>query len=279
MAGGLIAAAIAPHTPFLLDEAHTPPRLRGVLAGCHELGRLIRGLAPDLLVINSSHWNTPFLWYVTSHKRHRGRIISDKDDHQIGTRDYDYSGDPEFAHALAAAIAADGLPSGEADDPTLSWDYGVYVPANFISPDAKLRIVVLSTCLMATLAECRRVGSLVDRVARQTGRRTVFIASTAFAHKLAVDPENEPPPAHREADLAFIGLLRDGRFAEAWTRLPSYAAQVHAELAGRSLAIFLGGFDPAAPVTPHALGEYGHSSGSGNFALALVRQPESAALS
>jgi 3,4-dihydroxyphenylacetate 2,3-dioxygenase len=276
MAGGLIAAAIAPHTPFLLDEANTPPRLHGVLAGCRDLGRLIRGLAPDLLVINSSHWNTPFLWYVTSHNRHRGRCISDKDDHQIGTRDYDYPGDPEFAHALAGAIAADGLPSGEADDPMLSWDYGVYVPAKFVSPDATMRVVVLSTCLMATLSECRRVGGLIDSVARQTGRRTIFIASTAFAHKLVLEPENAPPPEHLEADLAFIGLLRDGRLADAWTRLPSYAATVHAELAGRSLATFLGGFDPAVRVTPHALGEYGHSSGSGNFTLALVRQPEPA---
>jgi 3,4-dihydroxyphenylacetate 2,3-dioxygenase len=271
MAGGLIAAAIAPHTPFLLDEARTPARLQGVLAGCRELGQLVRGLAPDLLVINSSHWNTPFLWYVTSQDRHRGRCISDKDDHEIGARDYDYPGDPEFAHALAGAIANDGLPSGEANDPALSWDYGVYVPANFISPDARMRVVVLSTCLMATLAECRRVGGLIDKVARQTGRRTVFIASTAFAHKLVLDPENEPPPEHREADRAFIGLLRQGYLAEAWAQLPSYAATVHAELAGRGLATFLGGFAPAAQVTPYALGEYGHSSGSGNFTLALVR--------
>jgi 3,4-dihydroxyphenylacetate 2,3-dioxygenase len=276
MAGGLIATAITPHTPFLLDEAATPLRLQGVLAGCRELGRLIRGLAPDLLVINSSHWNTPFLWYVTSHIRHRGRIISDKDDHQIGMRDYDYPGDPEFAHALASAIAGDGLPSGETADPTLSWDYGVYVPAHFIAPEAKMRVVVLSTCLMATLAECRRVGGLIDTVARQNGKRTVFIASTAFAHKLVLEPEDEPLPEHRRADDAFIGLLREGRLADAWTRLPSYAAQVYAELAGRSLAIFLGGFDPAAQVTPHALGEYGHSSGTGNFTLALVREAEAA---
>src|SRR4051794_2139717 len=78
VAGGLIAAAITPHTPFLLDEAATPQRLHGVLAGCHALGQLIRSLTPDLLVINSSHWNTPFLWYVAAHPRHRGRCISDK---------------------------------------------------------------------------------------------------------------------------------------------------------------------------------------------------------
>ncbi len=273
MPGGLVAAAISPHTPFLIDEANTPARLRGVLAGCHELGRLIRGLSPDLLVINSSHWNAPFFWCVSSPARHRGRCISDKDDHRILERDYDYPGDPAFGRALVAAIVQAGLPAQAADDPDLRWDYGVYIPAMFISPDSRLPVVVLSSCLMASLDECRRVGGLIDVIARQIGRRAVFVASTAFAHKLQLDPESSPPPDHLAADLSFIGLIRDGRLAEARARLPAYAAQVHAELAGRTLATFLGCFDEArTPVAVHALGDYGHSSGSGNYTLAVVPQ-------
>ncbi len=267
---GLIAAAIAPHTPFLIDEAATPARLHGVLEGCRELGRLIRDLAPDVLVINSSHWNAPFLWYAATAEHHRGRCISDKDDHAILERQYDYPGDPEFARALVATIAAAGLPASEAPAGP-QWDYGLYVPARFVDPDGRLPIVPLSSCLMATLDECRRVGRLIGETARHTGRRVAFIASTSFAHRLETNPDSAPPPEHLAADLAFIGLLRAGKLAEAGERLPAYAAQVHAELAGRTLATFLGCFDEShTPVLTHALGDYGHSSGSGNFTLAVT---------
>ena len=267
---GLVAAAIAPHTPFLIDEAATPPRLHGVLAGCRELGRLIRDLAPDVLVINSSHWNAPFLWYVATAARHRGRCISDKDNHPIAARDYDYPGDPAFAQALVAALTAVGLPASAAA-PGPSWDYGLLVPARFIDPDGHLPIVPLSSCLMATLDECRGVGRLIGDTAVRSGRRVAFIASTSFAHRLETNPETAPPPETLAADLSFIGLLREGRLAAARERLPAYAAQVHAELAGRTLATFLGCFDEShTPVLAHALGDYGHSSGSGNFTLAVT---------
>jgi len=272
--GGLIAAAVAPHTPFLLGP-EVPARLRGVRDGCRELGRLARALEPDLLVINSSHWNTPFLWYVTGQEHHRGRCTSDKDKHWIPPANYDYPGDPNFAHALADAIAGRGLPSGVTTDTSLAWDYGSYVPASFLAPDIPIPVVILSCCLMATLEECADVARLIDATARRLGRRAVFVASTCFAHKLEAEPECAPSPEILAADLAYIDLLRRGRLVEAWAQLPEYAAKVYAELAGRSLAMFLGSVADA-PVIPHALGEYGHSSGSGNFAIALVRESERA---
>src|SRR5260370_33605138 len=96
---------------------------------------------------------------------------------------YDRPGDPEFGRALAAGIAASGMHATAFDAADFVWDYGTCIPLLHLDPEQRIPVVLLSTCMMASRDDCRRVGAIIRRTAEDTGKRIVFVASSAFAHR------------------------------------------------------------------------------------------------
>ncbi|MBI3452775.1 MAG: extradiol ring-cleavage dioxygenase [Rhodospirillales bacterium] len=271
MAGGIVASVVTPHTPRIGIEAKAPPFLRGAIEGSRALGAALLALKPDLFVVNSTHWITTFPWYATCQARHKGFCVADEAPDLIPGVPYDRPGDPEFGRALVDEIAAAGLPAGRNESEHFKWDYGSFVPLQYIDPAGRVPVVLVGTCLMATLDECAKVGATIRCVAARTGRRTVFIASTALAHKILRGPELWPPPEHMEADRRFIDMLCAGRIAEAKSCLPAYAREVVAEMGGRPLAVMLGCLDEGEDraYAGREFGPYCQSSGSGNISVAV----------
>jgi len=270
MAGGMIASCVSPHTPRMGIERNAPEFLRGVIAGSYALGEDIQALKPDLIVLQSTHWVTTFPWYATCHKIHEGHCVADEAPDMIPGQPYRRPGDPEFSGALIEAIKAEGILAGRNESPHYHWDYGTYVPLQYLDSMQTIPLVTLGVCLMSDFAECQRVGAVVRKVAERLGRRAVFVASTAFAHRLERGPDKWPPPEHRDADRRFIGLLREGKIAEAKAWFPAYAKDVVAEMGGRVLATMLGTLDEATTgYTGKTYGAYGQSSASGNMNVAV----------
>ena len=269
--GSLLLSAVTPHTPRMAVEEKAPPFLRGVIDGSPELGRAVRSAAPDLLIVQSTHWVTSFTWYATCHARHRGHCVADEAPDMIPGLPYDRPGDPGFADALVEALAADGLQAGRNISSHFHWDYGSYVPLRYVDPEQTIPAVLIGSCLLADLDECLRVGRIIRETVERTGRRAVFLGSTALAHRILRGPELWPPEEHRAADRDFIEKLCAGRIAEARAGLPSYAKRVVAEMGGRTLATFLGTLEPVEDrrYAGRQFGAYGQSSGSGNASVAV----------
>jgi 3,4-dihydroxyphenylacetate 2,3-dioxygenase len=266
MAGGIVMSAIASHSPRIGIEAKAPPFLAGVIAGEYALGRAIRELAPDAIVLQSAHWVTTFTWYVTCQARHRGVCVSDELPDLIPGSPYDRPGDPELAGALVEAIRARGLQAGRNDTEHYKWDYGSFVPLQYLDPEQRLPVVTMGTCVLADLDECQRVGAAVRDAAAATGKRVVFVASSALAHALVRNPAAWPSEAHQALDRRYLALLGEGRLEEARRMLPDYAREAHVEMGGRNLASMLGALDgePAARLDGRLYGAYGPSSGAGH---------------
>jgi 3,4-dihydroxyphenylacetate 2,3-dioxygenase len=273
MTGGIVIGAIASHTPRIGIEAKAPAFLHGVIAGEYALGRAIRALEPDLIVLQSAHWVTTFTWYVTCQARHRGICVSDELPDLIPGVAYDRPGDPEFGAVLVEAIRAEGLLSQRNETPHYKWDYGTFVPLQYLDPEQGVPVVTLGTCVLAELDECYRVGVAVAAAARRSGKRVAFVASSALSHRLVRDPASWPPADHQAQDRKFFGLLRDGRTVDARQMLPGYAEATRVEMGGRNLASLLGALDgvPADRLAAEQYGEYGPSSGAGhvNFGLRI----------
>jgi aromatic ring-opening dioxygenase catalytic subunit (LigB family) len=273
MTGGIVMSAIASHTPRIGIEAKAPQFLRGVIAGEYALGRAIAALEPDLLVLQSGHWVTTFTWYVTCQARHTGVCVADELPDLIPGVPYDRPGDPDFAQFLAAAIGGKGLLSGRNEAEHYKWDYGTFVPLQYLDPEERLPVVTMGTCILADLDECFEVGRAIREAAEVSGRRIVFVASSALSHRLVRDPASWPLPADQALDREFLDLLRAGRIGEAWRFLPGYAQQTQVEMGGRNIATLLGTLDgiPPPQLAAAQYGEYGPSSGAGhvNFALTV----------
>jgi aromatic ring-opening dioxygenase catalytic subunit (LigB family) len=270
MPGKLLYSVITPHSPRMAVEATAPPFLKGVIEGSHELGKTLRAAKPDLLIVHSTHWVCSFNWYVTSHERHRGHCVADEAPDLIPGLPYDRPGDPVFAEALLAKLKGANVPCGKNASPHYHWDYGSYVPLHYLDPEQKIPAVLVGTCLMSDLDECLRVGGLIRATVEETGRRAVFISSTALAHRIIRGPDQWPSAEHMENDRRFMDMIRKGEIKAAKRWLPDYAKAVVAEMGGRNVATMLGTIDDANPrLVGASYGAYGQSSGSGNVSLSV----------
>jgi len=271
MNGQVMMSAIASHSPRIGIEAQAPDFLRGVIAGEYALGRAITALMPEIIVLQSAHWVTTFTWYVTCQERHRGNCVSDELPDLIPGLPYDRPGDPEFGALLVEEIKAKGLLAGRNETPHYKWDYGTFVPLQYLDPTQRIPVVTLGTCILADLDECYRVGIAVRDAAAKSARRVVFVASSALSHRLVRNPASWPTPEHQALDRQFVALLCDGRTGAARRFLDSYAGETQVEMGGRNIATMLGVLDGVAEtrLSGAEYGEYGPSSGAGhtNFAL------------
>jgi aromatic ring-opening dioxygenase catalytic subunit (LigB family) len=262
----LLASVVTPHSPKLIGP-DVPDYAAGILAGAQALGTAMRALRPDLLVVQSSHWATPFLWFVSAQARHRG-ICRDPDASRVLELAYDRPGDPLFARTLIDLGREDGLPIAPGTE--REWDYGSAVPLQTLDPDGSLPVVLLSTCLNSTLDEGLRIGALIRRTAEATARRVVFVASTAFAARMVRGPQLWPPEAAVAADRHLLKLIADGEIGAAKTALPAYAEASNVEMGARPLATFLGCLDEGLEYRGERFGEYGPIGGSGHVSIAAT---------
>jgi len=261
----LLASAVTPHSPKLFGP-DIPDDAAGILAGAQALGAAVRALEPDLLVVQSSHWATPFLWFVGAEAHHRG-VCRDPDASRTLELAYDRPGDPAFAHRLIDLIREGGMPV--APGPDREWDYGSAVPLEMLDPGGRLPVVLLSTCLNSTLDEGLRIGALIRRAAEAARRRVVFVASTAFAARMVRGPRLWPPQAALAADRHFLKLITDGAIRAARAALPAYAEASNVEMGARPLATFLGCLGEGEH-QGERFGDYGAIGGSGHVSIMVA---------
>jgi 3,4-dihydroxyphenylacetate 2,3-dioxygenase len=273
MTGVVLMSAIASHSPRIGIEAEAPDFLRGVIAGEYAMGRAIQALEPDLIVLQSAHWVTTFTWYVTCQERHRGVCVSDELPDLIPGQPYDRPGEPAFGAALVEAIKAKGLLAGRNETAHYKWDYGTFVPLQYLDPAQRIPVVTMGTCILADLDECYGVGIAIREAAATSGKRVVFVASSALSHRLVRDPASWPTAENQRRDREFVTMLCEGRTGAARRFLDGFAREAQVEMGGRNLATMLGVLDgtSADRLTGVEYGEYGPSSGAGhtNFAIRI----------
>ena len=274
MQGGLIAVVVAPHAPRLGIEARVPAFQTGLIDGLKQLGQALRGLRPDLFVVNSAHWVTTFNWYATVQETHRGVCVADEAPDLMPGTPYERKGDPAFARAFVEELRAAGIPTLPNDSPHYQWDYAALVPLLYLDPDAEIPVVQIPTVHQSSLVEAVEVGRLLDRVAQGTGRRVCVIASTALSHALQRGPEKWPTPERMALDKQLIGHLERGEVARLLEWLLPYSRDAVAEMGGRVLAVMCGALVAlharAGALRGRLYGAYAQSSGSGNASVAVV---------
>lgn len=271
MAGGIYRGIVVPHAPRLGLPKVIPDFAKDLVKGIVDMGADIRADTPDIMIVCSTHYVSTFNWHAATVARHEGYCVAQEAPDLIGGERYSYRGDPELGRAIKAEIEELGFPCIENDSEHYTWDYGTWVPVHHMDPNAELAIVTIPVVLAADLDETYRVGQALHRACRKTGRRGVAVASSSFAHKLVRGPDQWPSQERQDADQKMIGMLLDGKIAEAWDWFPEYADFVVGEMGGRALALMLGAISAAdADKWETAqFGPYGQSSASGNANISL----------
>ena len=268
---GITYSLVAPHTPRMGVEDKAPDFVRALINSQKEMGDVVRATKPDVLIINSAHWVCTFNWHVTCQAEHIGHCVADEAPELIDGVPYRWRGDAEMGRAILSEFEADGIPGAPNESKHFQWDYGSWVPAKYLDPDAKLAVVLIGTVPSSDIDECLKAGTAIRRAAEGLGRRALFAASCAFSHELVRGPAEWPTHDRQQLDHEFIQMLTSGRIAEAKSWFKEYNDAVVGEMGGRNLATFLGCLDEtsARPYTGKQYGPYTQSSGSGNANIAL----------
>jgi len=238
---GVVAAALVAHVPTLGRSENTPDYQQTLVQAERTMGAAVRAaLKPDLWVIVSTHWISTFDWFATCQTKHEGLCVAQEAPNLIPGIPYSYRGDPEFGAALVDAWKEAGCAAVKNEAANYHWDYGTFVPLQYVDPEGEVPVVSTPVVLMADHGECLRAGAAVHAVAKRMNRRVVFLCSSALSHLLVRGRHNWPTPERVEADKRFVEFLKRGAIDETIAGFTEYSKKTVAEMGGRALATLVG---------------------------------------
>lgn len=222
----IICAYTVPHPPLAVPQVGRGREdgIESTLAAYRTVAREVAGLCPETIVISSPH--APLYrdyLQISSGPSASGTFAQFNAPRPV----YEVVYDEAFVKALAKAAEAEALDAGCEGRQTRELDHGTLVPLHFLKeawgevhgegagarPFPKVVRIGLSGL---SPLEHYRLGELIQRTARELGRRVVYIASGDCSHKLTEDGPYgfapEGPVFEHElenwlADADFLGLL------------------------------------------------------------------------
>ncbi len=239
----IVAAFAVPHPPLIIPGVGSgKEKIASTIAAYDEVGRRVAELAPDTVVISSPHAVMYADYIHISPGRGAQGGFS-----MFGAPQARYEAvyDQEFVRALAHACAQEGLSAGcEGErDPTL--DHGTMIPLHFIQRHTKDFQVVRMGISGLSPEDHYRMGMLVQRVARELGRRVAYVASGDLSHKLLKSGPYGFAPEGPQFDEKVTHAFSTGDLLPLLTMDRGFAERA-AECGLRSFQIMAGALDRTA---------------------------------
>ena len=235
--GEVVAAGLLSHVPTIVLPAAERRELNegkeiSLVPGLRRLrAEVFDTLDYDTVVVLDSHWATTVEFVVAAQARRAGLFTSEELPRGMCRMPYDFPGDPELAHAVAAHGDKHGTWVTAIDDPYLPIFYPTTNLWAYLGVPEK-RWVSIGVCQTADTEDSLRLGrALADGIAA-TDRRVVLIASGALSHTFwplrelrdheASDPRHIFSDAAREADVQRIAWFQDGRHDLVLQTMPEF---------------------------------------------------------
>ncbi|MGO9423937.1 MAG: 3,4-dihydroxyphenylacetate 2,3-dioxygenase [Steroidobacteraceae bacterium] len=248
--GELVLAAKVTHVPSMMICEKPGPhygRRDAAIDGHRELGRRMRALGIDTMVVFDTHWLVNTGYHVNSCDRYRGVYSSNEFPHFINDLHYDIPGNSALGDAVAANATKLGVKMLSHHVASLDLEYGTLVPVHYMDPDNEIRVVSIAAwCPWHLHEDSRVVGEAVAKAVAESSSRVALLASGSLSHRIHDNRDAEAGmftisnELYRQTDLAVLELWRQGRFDEFVPMLPEYARSCHGEGLMHDTAMLLG---------------------------------------
>ena len=208
-------AAIVPHPPIILPQIGQGQEreIKKTIAAYREIARRVLALAPDTIVILSSH-ATSYMDYfhISPGKKARGDL------RRFGAEQVQLNAiyDEEFALALEKNAKRAGVFAGTKGEREKALDHGTIIPLTFLAErELKSEVVRIGLSGMGAV-EHYRLGKCIKKTAEELNRSVAVIASGDLSHKLlesgpygyhASGPEFDRQATEAMAEGDFLRLL------------------------------------------------------------------------
>lgn len=248
-------------------------------AGLQQLRRAVFDTVDyDTVIVLDSHWATTVEFVVTAQERRSGLFTSEELPRGMKQRPYDFQGDPELAHVIAAKGAEHGTWITAIDDDHLPIFYATtnlweYLGAGL--PDKKW--ISIGVCQTADTEDNLRLGRALGAAIAESDRKVLLIASGALSHTFwplrqlrdheAADPRHIFTQDAYQADMQRLEWFASGDHARVLETMPEfYRFKPEARFAHYLMMIGAAG-EGTCTAPSRQYGEYENSIGTGQVHL------------
>ncbi len=187
--GEVVGAGLLAHVPTIMLPAEQRRELNegteiSLVPGLNRLREeIFETLDYDTVLVLDSHWHTTVEFVVAAHETRAGLFTSDELPRGMCRVPYDWQGDPELAHAIAAQADKHGTWITPIDDPYLPVHYATVNLWHYLGRGLDRRWMSISnTAYTGDTEDFLRAGRAIGAAIAATDRRVVLIASGALSH-------------------------------------------------------------------------------------------------
>ncbi len=281
--GEVVGAGLLAHVPTIMLPVQTRRELNNgqdttLVAGLEQLrSDVFEALDYDTVVVLDSHWFTTVETVVTAQDRRAGLFTAEELPRGMVRLPYDWPGDPELAHAMAALGPTHSTWITAIDDHYLPIYYATVNMWKYLGEGLGKRWVSVSTCQTGETEDFLRVGRALGDAIAQTDRRVLLIASGAMSHTFwklrelrdheASGPTHIRTPEAYAADLERMAWFIDGDHARVLETMPVFLKHRPEAMFAHYLMMVGAVGEERLSARSRQYGEYENSIGTGQVHL------------
>lgn len=237
----IVGAFVMPHPPIIFPEVGKgeEAKIQKTIESCREVARMIAGLHPDTIILTSPH-SVMYEDYIhiSPGKEAKGDLARFNAP-QIGVH---VQYDVEYVKQLELAAKEAGVNAGTRGGRDTVLDHASVIPLRFIE-EQKTPYKLVRIGISGLPADQHfKLGQCIAKVARESEKRVVFLASGDLSHKLT----SEGPYGYAKEGPKFDRLVtesfRTSDFAKLMN-LPANLSEPAGECGLRSFIIMAGALE------------------------------------
>ena len=214
--GEIKKAYIVPHPPLIIPEVGKGKEkaISSTIEAYHEIGKQIKDLAPDVIIITTPH-SPAYSDYIhiSSIPRMKGSFK------MFGAPDValEFNTEKKLIDAIAETARNCGIDAGGEGAQNNELDHGALIPLYFISQYYRDFTLVRISISGHTLEQLYTFGNCIQKAISDYDKNIVFIASGDLSHKLKDDGPYGFAPQGPRFDKYIIGAIKNSDFKKLLT--------------------------------------------------------------
>ena len=206
---------VHPHTVLAPEQNEGWNRLRQAY---DEAAKIITDSGADLLIIYSTTWPSIIGHQLISDPNPEW-VMVDHDFHELGSINYSFNIDAEFAELWNAENKARGLQSRCVNYQGFPIDVGSVVALTLLNPGNKIPAVIVSSNVYADRSETTVLAKACRDIVKKTGRKAVAITAMSLSNRMFtehIDPKDDKIHSLKddEWNRKILEFLGEGRLED-----------------------------------------------------------------
>jgi len=206
---------VHPHTVLAPEQNEGWNRLRQAY---DEAANIITDSGADLLIIYSTTWPSIIGHQLISDPNPEW-VMVDHDFHELGSINYSFNIDADFAELWNAENKARGLQSRCVNYQGFPIDVGSVVALTLLNPDNKIPAVIVSSNVYADRSETTVLAKACRDIVKKTGRKAVAITAMSLSNRMFtehIDPKDDKIHSLKddEWNRKILEFLGEGRLED-----------------------------------------------------------------